>query len=337
MSFINKCFTIIRRSQRDVFNIRLDNDIVFDYFDKDNNFISSKTLKSSTPIDFTNCYFTLDKYDTVYGIYKDNSLKIIEINKGSSDFSSREILTYNYKKFSISFPYINVIDGNIHILYYVFNNNSNNTCALFHHYSHNGVWIENKIDFINHIVLDKFTVVLSQDSPIVFYFNLVDGYEEVFFSRFNISTFSWSNPVQITNSNKNKLYLSVLKDSMNFYHLTFCENTDNGYSVKYINGYLNENKLEINVSTYITGPSTCMYPTILKYDSALYLMWVNYQRLYTSVSNDLGKTWGEHDVDEFSVEEDFTRANFASNCIDDLPYNPTGVFTTYSTIGIIGF
>lgn len=337
MSFINKCFNIIRRSQKDVFNIKLDNNIIFDYFDKNNNLISTKTLSLNTPIDFTNCYFSLDKYDNIYGIYKDNSLKMIEIKNGTTDISQRDILTYNYKKFNISFPYINVLDNNIHIIYYVYNNNSTNTCALFHNYNYNGVWIENKIDFINHMVLDKFVVTLSQDCPIVFYFNLIDGYEEIFFSRFNISTFSWSSPIQITNSKKNKLYLSVLKDSMNFYHFTFSENTDSGYSVKYINGYLSENGFEINSSSYITEPSTCMYPTLLKYNSLLYLMWVNYNRLYTSVSDDLGKSWSTPKVDEFSTIEDFTRASFVSNYIEDLPYNPTGVFTTYDDIGILGF
>ena len=36
---------------------------------------------TKTPIDFTNFYFTLDKDDSVYGIYKDNSLKMFEIHK----------------------------------------------------------------------------------------------------------------------------------------------------------------------------------------------------------------------------------------------------------------
>lgn len=337
MSFINKCFTIIRRSQKDGFNIRVDDDIVFEYFDKNNNLNSSTSMNLDVPLDFTNYYFSLDKDDNIYGIYKDNSLKMISFDKDSNNFSVKDILTYNYKKFNIMFPYINVINGNIHILYYVFNNNSTNACALFHHYHHNGVWVENKIDFVNHIALDNFIVIFSQDSPVIFYFNLVNGYEEVFFSRFNLSTFSWSTPVQITKSKKNKLYLSVLKDNMNFYHLTFCENIDNGYCVRYINGYLNEDKLDVNLSTYITDPSTCMYPTLLKHNSTLYLMWVNFNKLYTSVSHDLGKTWSEHIVDELSVEGDFTRSNFFSNYVEDAPYNSTGVFITYNEIGIIGF
>ena len=337
MSFINKCFTIIRCSNKDMFNIRLEDSIIFDHFDKDNNFISSASLDTNVPIDFSNCSFTLDKYDNIYGIYRDNSLKLIELDRVNNKVSQKDILTYNYKKFNVIFPYVNIIDNNIHILYYVYNNNSTNTCALFHHYNHNGVWTENKIDFINHICLDNFTVVWSQDSPIVFYFNLVNGCEEVFFSRFNSSTFTWSDPVQITKSKKNKVYLSVLKDSMNFYHITFCESENNGYSIKYINGYLNEHTFDVNILSKITDCSTHMYPSLLKNKNSLHLMWVNYQKLYSCESIDLGKTWSEQLIDEFSIREDFTRTKFLSNYIDDLPYNCTSVFTTYKDVGLLGF
>lgn len=337
MSFINKCFTMVRRSNKDMFNIRLEDSIIFDHYDSSNNFISSNSLNINSPIDFSNCSFTLDSFDNIYGVYRDKSLKLIEFDKESNKISQRNILTYNHKKFNVLFPYINIIDNNIHILYYVYNNNSTNTCALFHHYNHNGVWTENKIDFINHTCLDNFTVLWIQDSPIVFYFNLVNGVEEIFFSRFNNSTFTWSNPVQITKSKKSKLYLSVLKDSMNFYHLTYCENEDTGYSIKYINGYLNEHKFDLNISYKITNNSTYMYPSLLKNKASLHLMWVNHHRLYSCESTDLGKTWSDHTIDEFSIKEDFTRSRFLSNYINDLPYNCTSVFTTYKDIGLLGF
>lgn len=336
MSFINKCSTIIRRSNKEIFKFYADDNIKLNYYNKHNNLVSSYDFNSVKGIDFTNYSFCIDN-DDIYGIYKDNSLKMIHIPKDSCTISKKDILTYNSKKFDIVFPYINVINNSIHILYYVYNNNSTNTCALFHHYYNNKNWIENKIDFISHIVLDNFTVLWIQNTPIVFYLNLVNGCEEVFFSRFNQSTFSWSTPCQITNSNKNKLYLSVLKDSMNFYHLTFCECIDNGYAIKYMNGYLNENSLDVSNSIYVSGPSTCIYPSIVKHNSTIYLMWVNYNKLYTSISNDLGKTWSKHEIEETSIEEDFCRSKFLSCYTDDLAYNLTSIFTINEDITILGF
>lgn len=337
MSFVNKLSTILRLSNKDICHIYSNKDLIFDYMDKDDNLVFSNSLISSNNIDFTNSYFDLDDHDNIYGIYKDNSLNLVELKNDSKEIVQSEIFSYNYKKFDLMFPYIKRVKNNTHILYYVYNNNATNTCALFHHYNYNGTWVENKIDFINHLVLNNFTVLWSNNCPIVFYFNLVNGFEEVFLSKFDINTLTWCTPIQITNSSKKKIYLSVLKDSMNFYHLTFCEEVDNGYAVKYINGYLTDDKLDINISTYITKSSACRFPSLLKYQSNIYLMWVNYQRLNTCVSTDLGKTWSNPEVDKFSLAEDFSRANFSSNYCDDIPYNATSIFTTTDSIGLIGF
>ncbi|MEF9992459.1 MAG: hypothetical protein RSD22_10255 [Romboutsia sp.] len=337
MSFINSCSTIIRRSDKNMFYIHLDNGIVFDYFNKKNQLINSNKVTDNRFVGFTDSYFSIDKNDNIYGVYNNKGLKMITIPSKTSSISQNEILNYDTDKFNVAFPYIHVIDDDIHIIYYVFNNSAPNASALFHHYRHKDIWIENKIDFISHIVMDNFTVIWSQNSPIIFYFNLVNGCEELFLSRFNSSTVTWSNPIQITNSNKNKLYLSVLKDSMNFYHISYCENLGNGYAVKYQNGYLNENSIDIETSTYITGPSTCMYPSFIKEKSILYLMWVNYGKLNTSISNNLGKEWSEHEIDEFSMDGDFVRANFISNYIDDINYNVSSVFTATDDVSILGF
>lgn len=337
MGFINNCSTIIRRSDKDMFYIYYDNGIVFDYYNSNSEFVFSNKICDNSSIDFSNYFFTIDKNDNVYGIYNKDSLKMIEIPRYSHTYKEKTILNYDSHKFNILFPYIHTIDDSIHVIYYVYNNTSHNSSALFHHYRHNGVWTESKIDFINQIVMDNFVVIWTQNSPIVFYYNLVNGYEELFVSRFNSSTVTWSNPVQITNSKQNKLYLSILKDNMNFYHISYCENDGNGYAIKYINGYLNETSMDINVSTYVTGSSTCMYPTLIKENSLIYLMWVNYGRLHTSVSSTLGKEWSEHNIDDASIEEDFVRANFFSNYIKDANYNVGSVFTTCDDIGILGF
>lgn len=336
MGFINECSTIIRRSKKDMFNFHLNKNFGYDYFDKNENLISSNTILNQK-LDFTKYYLTLDYDDSLYGVYIDNGIKLININQNSSSFSTKNLLTYNNTKFDIAFPYIKRINIDFHLLYYVYSNNYSSTCALIHHHNHNGMWTENKIDFIDNIVLNNFCVLWTQDCPIVFYLKLINNCEEVFLSRYNVNTLTWSKPIQITNSKKNKIYLSVLKDSMNFYHISFCENVDNAYAVKYINGYLMENKLDVNVSKYITGPSSCMYPNIIKHQSDIYLMWVNYNRLYTVISKDFGKSWSECEIDEFSMEEEFTRSMFFSNYQSDKDYKVTSVFTTTDTIGIIGF
>ena len=249
---------------------------------------------------------------------------------------SKECITYNYKKFGLVFPHIQYINDNTHVFYYAFNNNSSNTCVLFHHYKENDYWVENKIDFVNHLVLNDYIILWNKSVPTIFYFNLVNGCEEIFASRFNLGTFTWSTPIQITNSGENKIYLSGIRDSINFYHISFCENIKNGYSVKYINGYLNDNKFELNNSSYLSKPSTCMYPSIIKNENKLLISWVDFNKLFTSSSENLGKSWDEPHLDNDSIEEKFSRCSFYSNYKGDLSYNVNEVFSTINDVGILG-
>lgn len=337
MSFINECYAIIRRRTKDMFYISLNNDgLYYNYYDTNNNLVHRDKLISDIDINFTKYSFSIDKDDNIYCIYCDKSLQILECKNNSKIFTQKESITYNFKKFGLAFPYVKYIHNNAHIFYYVFNNSSTNTCALFHHYKNNDYWIENKIDFINHLVLDSFTVLWNESVPTIFYLKLVNGCEEVFASRFNSGTFCWSDPIQITSSGKNKIYLDIIRDSMNFYHICFCEYIKNGYVVKHISGYLNENKFNIDTSSYLSEPSTCMYPSLVKTDNTLFVSWVNFNKLFTSSSDNLGKTWSHSTIDELSTEDDFIRSAFYSNYEKDLKYNVSHVFSTLNDVGILG-
>ena len=337
MSFINDQYAIIRRRNKDMFYMYLDNGgINYNYYDSNGDIIHQSKLINNKDIDFTKYSFSLDDKDNIYCLYCDKSLQLLKCNNNSYDFYQTESITYNYKKFGLAFPYVKYIEDNGHIFYYVFNNNATNICAIFHHYRHNNSWIENKIDFINHIVLNNFIVLWNQSVPTIFYFNLVNGCEEIFASRFNLGTFVWSTPVQITNSGHNKIYLNVIRDSMNFYHLTFCENEKSGYMVKYISGYLNENKFDLKNSSYLNNPSACMYPSLIKEDTTLYISWVNLNKLFTSTSNDGGLNWCKPVIDEFSTYSDFTRCSFSSNYEGDLKSCVNNVFSSLDNVEILG-
>ena len=293
---------------------------VFKDFEVNNNIINTK-------IESINLYKKTNKLEV--NILSDKPIKV----KAVGYFERYLVKRFMLKEAIIHVKYI---EDNPHIFYYVFNNNSTNTCALFHHYKHKDYWIENKIDFINHIVLNNFTVLWNGFIPTIFYFNLVNGCEEVFASRFNLGTFTWSDPIQITNSGHNKLYLSAIRDNINFYHICFCEYENNGYIVKYINGYLSENKFNLKTSSYLSEPSTCMYPELIKNNSKLLLSWVNYNKLFTCTSTNDGLTWSKPNIDEYSLEDNFIRSTFYSNYKDDLEYNISHVFSTLNDVGILG-
>ncbi len=337
MSFINDRNTIIRRSNKDMFYFYLkDNCLCYNYYNNQICILYENKLINNVDSSFSKYHISLDEKDSIYCIYCDTNLHILRCKVNSYTFDEIECIDYDSNNFSLDFTYIKYIDDNAHIFYYAFNKNNTGICGLFHSYKNNNNWIENKIDLINYIVLDDFTVLWNESRPTIFYLNLVDGCEEVFCCRFDLEKLSWSKPLQITHSNINKLYLNIIMDNLNFYHICFCEQTQNGFQVKYINGYLDETKFENINSSYVSNSSTCMYPSLVKINDTLFVSWVDFNKLFTSNSKNNGLDWSEPIFDNYSVQDDFVRCIFYSNYKDDLEFNTSYVFSMFNEIGILG-
>lgn len=334
MGFFNECSYILRTSKKDMIFINSDSKLNYNYFFRSEG-VSQRGILLNTSLSFSNYYFDIDKDDIIYGILNNQSLDIVTFDYQSNNFNIVNKIEYDYTRFSLDFPYIKFIDDDIHVIYYLTDRSSSIT-ILFHHYRHNGIWFENKIDFIDTSLLDSFTVFFNNDSPIVFYIGSINGITQILTSSFNISTCMWADPVQLTNSITNKVYLSVINDSMNFYHITFSEGIDNGYCIRYLNGYLNSNKFSTSISKLVTSSKDCSFPSLITHKESLYLMWIQDKILYTIKSADLGLSWSDNLEDIYSMSNKFIRSFIKSNYKDDLEYNCSFVFISDKDICILG-
>lgn len=335
MSFFNECSYILRKSNKDMIFLSSNLELTYNYFlDSEVSLLCNKL--TNFPIDFTSYYFDIDEDDNIYGIFNDESIHIVGFDYCSNKFSTLNKIEYDFKNFTLDFPYIKFIDDDIHIIYYL-TSKSSSTTVLFHHYRHNNKWFENKIDFINIPILDNFKVFFNNNTPIIFYLKDIDGIPQVLTSMFNVSTCMWNNPIQLTYSMSNKIYLSVISDHLNFYHISFSENISSAYAIRYINGYLNPDSFQVNISKIVTDPGDCSFPTIIKFKDIVYLMWVQNRFLYTSLSNDLGMSWSDFLEDDFSTKNQFIRCFINSNYHHDLEYNCSSLFISKSDISILGF
>ena len=95
-------------------------------------------------------------------------------------------------------------------------------------------------------------------------------------------------------------------------------------------------KFNLKTLAYLSEPSTCIYPSLVKVDSKLYVSWVNFNKLFTSSSTSCGTSWSKSIIDEFSKDDKFIRSTFFSNYKDDLKYNVSHVFSTLDDVGILG-
>lgn len=332
MGFFNECSYIIRKSNKDMILINSDNRLYYQYFKNSNLKVNSEYI-TNFPIDFSNYYFDIDSSDNLYGIFLDNKINILKFN--NDNFTKFRTIDYDFKNYNISFPFIKFIDNKIHIFYYLTNKNYPIT-ILFHHYNNGNSWYENKIDFINLPILDNFTVYFNQNTPTIFYLKENNGFPQVYCSKFNLENLMWDKPICITNSLENKIYLSVLKDKLNFYHISYCESFKYKYNIKYLNGYLNNQSFDVNINKLLFKDSLYLYPSLLKYNNSLFLSYIYKNILYTCYSKDLGVNWSNPFEDTLSINDKFIRAFFKTNYNPDKNYISTNVFITKSPFGILG-
>lgn len=335
MGFFNECAYILRKSNKDMMVIKAYDGLKYNYFKNSEENLLCNTL-TNNKLCFSNYYFDIDSSDIIYGIFNDKTLNIVNFNDSLKKYFIVNKIEYDYKNFSIDFPYIKFIDDDIHILYYLTSKTSSTT-ILFHHYRHNNTWFENKIDFINIPVIDNFTVFFNNNTPIIFYIGYINGFTQVLTSSFNLSTCTWSKPFKITSTDTNKIYLSVIRDHLNFYHISFSETLESRYCIKYINGYLYSNTFDLCTDQTITSSGEYTFPSLIKYNDSLYLMWVTNKILYTSISSDLGISWSDSSEDDFSMSNKFIRCFIKSNYSLDLEYNCSSLFIADSDISILGF
>lgn len=332
MGFFNECSYIIRKSNKDMLIIKSEDGLNYKYL-KESDYELNSDYLTLFPIDFSNYYFDIDENDNIYGIYIDNNINILKLI--NNKFSLINSINYDYKNYMLTFPQIKLIDNSIHIFYYLTHKNYPTT-ILFHHYYNGKKWIENKIDFINLPFLDNFIVYYNNNVPTIFYFKENNEFPQIYCTRFDVNNTNWDNPICLTNTLSNKIYLSVLKDKLNFYHISFCENISGKYSIRYLNGYLKNNSFDENINKFITEESLYLYPTLLKNNNSIFISFIYKNTLYTCSSNDIGNTWSKPHEDPFSINDKFIRAYFKSNYKEDKDYLCTNIFITKEPFGILG-
>ena len=310
------------------------NGIKLHNYDLNNNLISKgKVFNSSNS--FSKSFFNVDFSDNIYGVIytKENSLVYVYITKNY--IYKSKIMDIN-KKYSIAFPYIKKIDEQIHIFYYLIDNKNPTKCKLINYFFDGFKWNENIISEISYFILSNFVVMWHNNIPFLFFFNRINGCEELFYVTFNNETLSFKEKIQITNSHKNKVYLSIIEPLKNHYHITFSENNNDKYYCSYVYLCKNNEKISIKENLNISKTVACEFPTIFMIDDNLYIQWLEFNELFTSYSKNNGKTWSSPKFFNNPKDEVIVGYNYKSNFLNDniYLYNMFSYNKSYYPLGI---
>jgi len=336
MTFINETKFILKKSDNNLVVFNIDDNIRYKVLDYNLDTLSSETLYKGK-FSYINAWFDIDKNDFIYGIINDSKGKLISMNINNGIVNDSTLLKYDYRNFIIKFPYIKILDNEEHIIYFSINKKNKHLGQLIHIYKNNDIYIKNKIDLINYNILSNFIVTWKDNIPTIFYFNIVNGFEEIFMSTFNLNTLNWSKPSKLTNTRKSKIYLDVIYTEDGYYHIVYSENNDYKYYCRYLKLTIKDNIFKIIENKSLKNNIMCLFPTLISNKSNLFIQWVEYHDLYTCKSFDDGKSWGEPIKNTSISHYQMLRYYYKSNCNINNNYNLSYVFGKDNTYDVDKF
>lgn len=335
MSFIKQSSILIKNSSNCLYRICTNNGISFNYIDSDFNVKKNKEISSESS-SLSTTYFDIDFNDNIYGLFTEKNKYLNYLHINNSLISKTLILKYNENKYNIKFPFIKRINNMIHIIFYEISKEKAYLSTLVHYYKNNDNWIKSTIDILNYRLVNNFEVIINENSLKIYYFKIIEGYEELFVANYNLDQEKWNIPYQLTSSKKSKVYLSVLEDSKNIFHISYCEKNQNQFYCKYMQ-LLFKNTIpfiqkDIFLSTKISGT----FPNIVKYKNTLYCQWLQYNHLYSTYSIDNGDNWNEIKLCIDSFNSSFTQFLFKSNFNNDKYLNAPKLYSYENSLILLG-
>lgn len=339
MTFVNNIQTIIRKSNGNILNCYVKDSCLYT-----REFIYKTGWESPISVientKHNDIDMKIDNTDLIYGIANNIEGKMLYLLSDKKSIYSNKLFEYDKDKYLIKYPYIKRHQNAITIAYYLQDQRNTKEWTIALHYFNSEKWSHNHIYSIKAFpIINPFTIINTNDSINVFYFNLISGKEEIFVRRFSKETRSWTNPIQLTSSNNQKLYLNVLKDDLDFYHITWSEFINQNLVIRYLKGNYKKKGFTTNEVKSLSKPANCSFPTFIKTGKALWCIWIQMNSLYSCYSMDQGNTWSKPIIDKKSQDSNFIRYKFSSNYNQDFEnFNLNNIFgTSYPVMSFLGF
>lgn len=335
MSFIKQSSILIRNSMNNLYSISVENGISINYIDS--NFEIKKNKKISSDVSsLSTIYFDISSNDNIYGLFTEKNKLLNYIHINDSIISKTLILKYDSHKYKIKFPFIKRLDDKVHIIHYEISKEKPHFSTLVHYYKKNNIWTKNIIDFLSYKILNNFEVIINKDNLKIYYFKLINGYEELYVANYSFNKEQWDIPIQITSSNKSKVYLSLLKDSKNIYHIVYSEKNNNQFYCKYINLFFEGKTPYVQNNILLSTKIPSLFPNIIKYKDILYCQWLEYNHLYSTHSLNNGESWSNIQLFNESYNYSFTQFIFKSNYNKDEYLNAPKFYSYTNSLKLLG-
>lgn len=240
----------------------------------------------------------------------------------------------------IIYPIIKHMNNQIHIFYYLIHNESKNKAYLLHLKFHDKKYSTNHIVTVDtHTYINPFKIFENNNKMILLYASVIEGNEQIFISKLNMSTEQWTDPLCVTSSEDKKIYVDGIFDSTETLHIIWSKFDEESLAVRYLK--LNTESMKANKSepVSLSSESSCSFPVLVYYSEILWAIWIEMNKIISCYSTDMGENWSEPYNHENTRKIDFKRYRYVVG-----PVNNKGdilcdfIFgTPYPYIQFLGF
>ena len=330
VAFFNQPSLIIHEKEGNLHNFAyMDNQIIYHYFDKDRGRIKDKIINHMATNDFDG---GINSFGEIYLVCKNVDNRVVLLSSHRDYTHSRLIVEAEKKAENLSAC---VVGDNIHIFYLEPLDKENRKYRLNYCYDLGEGWINQELDIIHKgDVLNPIQSMVVGNKVFLFYYHVISEVEQIFIKSLDLEGGNWSDPIQLTTSKGNKLYLDALIKNNNEIHLTYCEYEEGNLLVKYQRNKIEGIKNQVLIEEIVSNPGNCQYPTLIYFGEILWISWAEYNYIASRYSEDNGDSWGNIYLWKQSKTEDIVRHRYISDGSD---YKLNYSFGNAQNLSFIGF
>lgn len=291
----------------------------------------------------SNVNIRVDEEDNIYGIISDNFNSIYYLfQEDKKTITAKELFKHNEiigkeipKASLIKYPRIKKFNNNLLITYYTQSSEKHMWALCSHYYnSKSNEWQHlEKLPVRALPLVQPYGEFIYNGFPYLVYLSNINRKEELFIKKL-LTDEEDNQLLQITDSNKQKLYLDYYLDGSTLL-LTWSEFVNENLIVKFMRYDLHNNK-RLNKIQNLSSPSNCSYPSLIMVGDTLWCTWSQLNKVYSCYSRDSGKSWSKPKMKSEATEK-YIRFEYATNPIATQKYTLNQSFGITKPLKFIGF
>jgi len=236
----------------------------------------------------------VDDKDHIHLIYQTKKGEIRYMRYNGSTWSSQVLSTFEPSKHIIRYPTIMATSQKIHVIFAMGTAFNVGLWSLFHYYWNGNAWSQYEIcRFTGGKHIGSFQIDSHEGDIHLCYRGMDDHYFQIYYTRFTDNYSIWSTPENISNSQEDCAYPSLLADDEGYIHFCWSALADANMHVYYCKKSLFSLRASSQKAEMISdGFSNCIYPILTIANRRLWALWVQNNQIRGSSWNKEENRWG---------------------------------------------